>query len=102
MYILKKLSHSQKMNYSDWCAVNSYLGWLKHCNGKGLDRKYFSTLRYYCQLYYYKIIRGEKNENLLRDLVNCCAERIRFESVQGILSKEYLVHRGRAPFNRRR
>lgn len=30
--IRKKVENGQEMNYSEWCSINSYKGWLKHCD----------------------------------------------------------------------
>lgn len=40
--IREKTASGQMMNYSEWCSVNSYKGWLKHCDSYRLPGK--STL----------------------------------------------------------
>lgn len=38
--IRKKIESGQEMNYSEWCAINSYKGWLKYCDSSRLSEKY--------------------------------------------------------------
>lgn len=35
--IRKKIESGQEMNYSEWCAINSYKGWLKYCDSSRLS-----------------------------------------------------------------
>ncbi|MDD3347326.1 RNA-directed DNA polymerase [Oscillibacter sp.] len=55
--ILAKLQHDGEMSYSEWCSVNSYHGWLIHCNGFRLSQKYLEPLRPYCDQYYLSKIK---------------------------------------------
>ena len=36
----KVIDNNQLMNYSEWCAINSYKGWLIHCDSFRLSKKY--------------------------------------------------------------
>lgn len=40
------------MNYSEYCAVNSYSGWMKPCSSFRLKQKYIEPLLPYCERYY--------------------------------------------------
>lgn len=42
--IKEKTSKGLVMNYSEWCSIASYKGWIKHCDGYGLLRKYIKPL----------------------------------------------------------
>lgn len=63
--IRKKVQfNNQLMNYSDWCSINSYKGWLLHCDSYHLYTKYVLPLEIHSNRYYNIIIRGDKNEIL--------------------------------------
>ena len=50
--LYKKVSSGNMMNYSEWCSINSYNGWLIHCNSFRLRQKYIEPLIPYADLYY--------------------------------------------------
>lgn len=50
--IRKKCESGQMMNYSEYCAVNSYSGWMKPCSSFRLKQKYIEPLLPYCERYY--------------------------------------------------
>ncbi len=50
--INKKLENGGKLNYKEWCSINSYKGWLKWCNAHNLYEKYIAPLEPYCKEYY--------------------------------------------------
>ena len=61
----RKVESGEMMNYSEWCSINSYKGWLKHCNSFRLSRKYIEPLKSYADAYYEsQIKRSTKNEGL--------------------------------------
>ena len=64
LHILKKCRKNHLMNYSEWCSINSYKGWLKWCNGFRLQKKYIYPLEIYANFYYMKVIKkkGSKND----------------------------------------
>ena len=39
-----KLEKKSLLSFSDFCSVNSYLGWIKLCNGHNLSKKYIIKL----------------------------------------------------------
>lgn len=55
---------SARMEFSDFCTVASYGGWLKHCDSYRLSRKYLFPLKSYRDTYYYEIIERRKNEGI--------------------------------------
>lgn len=57
--IQNKLNNGGKMNYTDYCSINSYKGWLKWCNGHNLYVKWIKPLEPYCEKYYREVIKGE-------------------------------------------
>lgn len=58
--INKKVSSGKQMNYSEWCSINSYQGWLKHCNSHNLKKKYLDPLKPYARRYYIEEIKKGK------------------------------------------
>lgn len=59
------------MNYSEYCSINSYDGWLKSCDSHRLEEKYLSPVRGDADRYYKEIIKPKtkkgkvkKNEKL--------------------------------------
>lgn len=50
--IQKKVSAGNMINYSEWCCINSYEGWLMHCDSYRLKRKYIRPLLTSAELYY--------------------------------------------------
>lgn len=61
--IRTKVESGHEMNYSEWCSINSYQGWLKHCDSQRLREKYIDPLIPYADSYYNTHIKkGGKNE----------------------------------------
>lgn len=54
-----KISSGYMMNYSEYCSINSYRGWLKHCNAYRLEHKYINPLEESLRMYYNISIKGE-------------------------------------------
>ena len=48
----KCIRDNQDMNYSEWCAINSYKGWLIHCDSFRLEQKYINPFKPYANAYY--------------------------------------------------
>ena len=55
--IREKTQGGQLMNYSEWCSVNSYKGWLKHCDSYRLQKKYIASIQADVDRYYNQIIK---------------------------------------------
>ena len=64
--IRKKVESGQEMNYSDWCSINSYRGWLKHCDSYRLSQKYKAPIQEYADQYYLSHIKqgGDETEEI--------------------------------------
>lgn len=60
--IRKKVESGNMMNYSEWCCINSYRGWLKHCDSFRLQQKYVVPLLPYADEYYICNIKPEKKK----------------------------------------
>lgn len=58
--IRKKVENGQDMNYSEWCSINSYKGWLKHCDSYHLIEKYILPIQPYADRYYETQIKSKK------------------------------------------
>lgn len=56
--IQKRQIEQKPLTYSLWCSVNSYKGWIKHCNCYNLQNKYIKPIEEYCQNYYINNIAG--------------------------------------------
>lgn len=50
--INKKRLNGESLTYSEWCSINSYNGWLKHCDSYRLTEKYLTPLKQYAENYY--------------------------------------------------
>ena len=61
--ILNKVESGKEMNFSEWCSIASYKGWLIHCDSYRLNEKYLLPLQPYAEAYYEKHIKkgGKKN-----------------------------------------
>ena len=57
--IRKKVESGQEMNFSEWCSINSYKGWLMHCDSYRLTMKYIDPIQKYADEYYIKNIKGK-------------------------------------------
>ena len=58
--IWKKTKGGNLMNYSEWCSVNSYRGWLNLCDGFRLYTKYILPLEDAVLRYYKLVIESRK------------------------------------------
>lgn len=56
----KKLDNGIELSYSDYCAFNSYAGWLKPCNHYRLYHKYGKPLEMAVHAYYITHIQSKK------------------------------------------
>lgn len=48
----KKRLEGKELNYSEWCSINSYKGWLMHCDSYRLSEKYIKPIQSYADDYY--------------------------------------------------
>lgn len=55
--INRKRLQGKDLNYSEWCSINSYKGWLKHCDSYRLQMKYLQPLESYAEKYYLENIK---------------------------------------------
>lgn len=60
LQIKEKVENGQLMNYSEWCSVNSYKGWLKHCDSYRLQEKYVLPIQEATDRYYIEVIKSKK------------------------------------------
>lgn len=58
--IREKTASGQMMNYSKWCSVNSYKGWLKHCDSYRLRKKYIAPIQDDADRYYRDVVKTKK------------------------------------------
>jgi hypothetical protein len=58
--IRKKMEKGQLINYTEFCSVNSYKGWVKLCNGHRLAEKYITPLQPSIDWYYAEVISKKK------------------------------------------
>lgn len=52
IHIRNKCESGYGMTYSEWCSINSYKGWLDHCDSFHLSQKYIEPLKSYCDEFY--------------------------------------------------
>lgn len=62
--IRRKVEAGNMMNYSEWCCINSYKGWLKHCDSFRLHQKYVVPLLPYADDYYIHNIKPNSKKGL--------------------------------------
>ena len=60
--IREKVEAGQEINFSEYCAVNSYEGWLKSCNHFRLRRKYVEPLETAVETYYQDHLKTRKDD----------------------------------------
>ena len=53
----KVVIRKEMMNYSEWCSINSYHGWLVWCDSFRLNQKYIEPLKPYAEKYYLENIK---------------------------------------------
>ena len=74
--IRKKVESGHEMNYSEWCSINSYKGWLKHCDSYRLAEKYIVPIQPYADRYYKdhnKKKGGKKKNETVSESEKCSA-----------------------------
>lgn len=71
----KKVEAGNEMNYSEWCSINSYTGWLKHCDSYRLSEKYIKPIQQYADSYYKNHIKkgGKSHERSWESQKQCAA-----------------------------
>ena len=62
--IRNKVEAGNMMNYSEWCSINSYNGWLKHADTFRLYQKYVVPLLPYADDYYIRNIKPNTKKGL--------------------------------------
>ncbi len=60
--IRAKVESGKQMNYSEWCSIQSYKGWLKWCDSSQLYKTYIVPVQPYADDYYIKNIKGKKSK----------------------------------------
>lgn len=55
----QKRMDGKELNYSEWCSIHSYNGWLKHCDSYRLSEKYIKPIKRYANCYYEQNIKGK-------------------------------------------
>jgi hypothetical protein len=72
--IKHKCDNGEEMTYSEWCSINSYKGWLKHCDSYRLSQKYIVPIQQYADSYYKtKIKKGGKKDAKVPENKKQCA-----------------------------
>lgn len=62
--IRNKVEAGNMMNYSEWCSINSYKGWLKYADTFRLYQKYVVPLLPYADDYYIRNIKPNTKKGL--------------------------------------
>ena len=60
LHIKEKQDKGNLINYSEWCAANSYNGWLNWCDSYRLKKKYVEPIQSSLDRYYKQIIKKER------------------------------------------
>ena len=58
--IQAKITAGKEMNRTDWGAINSYRGWLVHCDCYRLEQKYLAPLEEAANLYYLERVKNNE------------------------------------------
>lgn len=58
--IQNKIDSGGQFNYSDYCSINGYMGWLKWCNGHNLYVRWIEPLMPYYHEYYENQIKNKR------------------------------------------
>ncbi|MEO1815239.1 MAG: RNA-directed DNA polymerase [Acetobacterium sp.] len=58
--INKKQLAGLELAFSEWCSINSYKGWLMHCDSYRLEDKYIGPIREFTENFYLKNIKGKE------------------------------------------
>ena len=61
--INNKFNFNKLINYSLWCSINSYKGWIMCCNVHNLENKYIKPLLPISKKYYCEVIKNESKRN---------------------------------------
>lgn len=59
LHIKQKQGEGKLINYSEWCSVNSYAGWLSWCDSWRLFEKYITPILKSVFDYYLKVIKKD-------------------------------------------
>ena len=62
-HIHKYLARNKLMTHNQWCALNSYNGWLIYCNSYRLRQKYIIPLIGAMEKFYKEVIQNESKRN---------------------------------------
>ena len=62
-HIHKHLARNKLMTHNQWCALNSYNGWLIYCNSYRLRQKYIIPLIGAMEKFYKEVIQNESKRN---------------------------------------
>lgn len=65
--ILNVKKHKRRLK--DWCMINSYAGWLCHCNSWRLYEKYIDPMINWVVEYYRKFINKKKADKFKRKIL---------------------------------
>ena len=57
--IARKIRQHIEMTFSEWCAINSYKGWLIWCDGHRLAQKYIAPIQPYAEQFYIQHVKGK-------------------------------------------
>lgn len=58
--IREKWEQGKRINYRQWCTINSYKGWLKWCDSFRLAEKYIQPIQKAADDYYFNVILKRK------------------------------------------
>lgn len=56
-HIWRKIVNGLEMTFSEWCAINSYKGWLLPCDSYRLSQKYLVPLQPWAEHYYQTYVK---------------------------------------------
>ena len=61
-----KTERHRLLSYSEWCSINSYIGWIQYCDHYRLYEKYIKCLIAWLNRYYYFVITNKNKKKTIK------------------------------------
>ena len=62
----EKTERHRLLSYSEWCSINSYIGWIQYCDHYRLYEKYIKCLLWWLNKYYYFVITNKNKKKTIK------------------------------------
>jgi len=61
-----KTERHRLLSYSEWCSINSYIGWIQYCDHYRLYEKFIKCLLWWLNKYYYFVITNKNKKKTIK------------------------------------